>query len=377
MRFKIQMVILFFALLFILTITFQGQIFQEIKQPKSDVEYFSDIQYRDGNPAWRLDIAKPINISGKMPAIICIHGGGWRSGDKNGQRGLITRFAKEGFVAISVRYRLIDEAVFPACIIDVKTSLKWIKEHATEFSVDTNRIGSFGHSAGAHLAAMLGMVPKETNFGDDFQKYYTAPVNAVCGIATPTDFINWNVDRNKPNGTTALFGGDVNTLLEREKLASPISYISPATPPFLLIHGNDDKTVPLIQVSRFRTELTEKGSNKIELIILDGIGHDPMLSHEMILWPMIIAFFNGTIGSNPNTLYDQIEIAYEWKSFQRDRKEFNFENIKFMDINGDRSITSEEFTGSKEFFDRLDNIQNNIISIEDFYSSKPLIKNTN
>lgn len=134
------------------------------------VRLIANLSYRDGNPAWRLDLAVPEPpAKAPRPAIVFVHGGGWRSGDK--RRGYFLQgaldYARKGYVCITVNYRLTGEAPFPACIEDVKCAVRWLRAHAGQYDVDPNRIGAYGNSAGAHLVALLGLAgPKAKLEGD-------------------------------------------------------------------------------------------------------------------------------------------------------------------------------------------------------------------
>ena len=127
------------------------------------IEVIDDLAYRSGSSkAWRLDLAMPVNFGEeKHPALVIVHGGGWRAGTKHDRpyRTLLLDYALKGYVAVSVEYRLTGEAPFPACIEDVKCAVRWLRAHAAEYHVDPDRIGAFGRSAGAHLALMLAMCP--------------------------------------------------------------------------------------------------------------------------------------------------------------------------------------------------------------------------
>ena len=101
------------------------------------------------------------------PAIVVIHGGGWLEGDKssfstpkNRPPGNIIDFAKLGFVAATINYRLSKEAPFPAALHDCKCAVRWLRANAEKYQIDRDSIGAWGNSAGGHLALMLGMVDK-------------------------------------------------------------------------------------------------------------------------------------------------------------------------------------------------------------------------
>lgn len=120
----------------------------------------TDIAYREGNDAWKLDLANPQDDGKDLrPALVIIHGGGWSAGDKGDKvyRNMLVEYAMKGYVTISVNYRMQPKYSFVNCIEDVKCSVRWLRAHAAELRVDPERIGSYGHSAGAHLSMMLAV----------------------------------------------------------------------------------------------------------------------------------------------------------------------------------------------------------------------------
>ena len=138
--------------------SFAAMLFQEDvandnnQTPQHEITVKKDIAYREGeSKAWRLDLAMPAdNGVGPRPALVIVHGGGWRSGSKEVDvyQKMMTDYAKKGYVTINVEYRLTGEVPFPACIEDVKCAVRWLRAHAKEYQVDPDRIGAYGHSAG-------------------------------------------------------------------------------------------------------------------------------------------------------------------------------------------------------------------------------------
>src|SRR5205823_10951719 len=103
-----------------------------------------------------LDMARPAT-GGPSPAIICIHGGGFRAGDRHGYDGLIKQLAERGYVAVTVEYRLSPRFQFPAAVHDVKAAVRWLRANSKKYHIDPDRIGVTGGSAGGHLAQFLGV----------------------------------------------------------------------------------------------------------------------------------------------------------------------------------------------------------------------------
>ena len=255
-----------------------------------------DIAYAADSPAQKLDLYLPTGTAAApRPAIVVVHGGGWRGGDK--QRGQWARipaqYASDGYVAISVNYRLTGEAPWPAQIEDVKAAVRWLRAHAEKHAVDVDRIGAYGNSAGAHLVSLLGLVKQSDGLeGSGPHQEQSSMVQAVCASATPTDFLNWREPGAVPErlGRTFLAGpGD--TLRDRARQASPITYARGDAPPFFLIHGTADRTVPIGQSDRFAKALRAAGAEQVRYMIFDDETHGVFQRQRLLTYPAMQAFF--------------------------------------------------------------------------------------
>lgn len=265
-------------------------------QLPAGVESELDIAYAADSPAQKLDLYLPTGTAAApRPAIVVVHGGGWRGGDK--QRGQWARipaqYASDGYVAISVNYRLTGEAPWPAQIEDVKAAVRWLRAHAEKHAVDVDRIGAYGNSAGAHLVSLLGLVKQSDGLeGSGPHQEQSSMVQAVCASATPTDFLNWREPGAVPErlGRTFLAGpGD--TLRDRARQASPITYARGDAPPFLLIHGTADRTVPIGQSDRFAKALRAAGAEQVRYMIFDDETHGVFQRQRLLTYPAMQAFF--------------------------------------------------------------------------------------
>jgi acetyl esterase/lipase len=262
----------------------------------ADVEWTPDIAYREGNEAWKLDLAVPkASSSAPRPGMVIVHGGGWRGGDKRvGQWGrLPIDFAQQGYVAISVNYRLQPDFTIRNCVEDVKNAVRWLRANAKEYNLDSDRIGAYGNSAGAHLVAILGLTGNDAGLeGDGPFQEQSSQVNAVLASATPTDFPNFGKDSGRAERGT--LGGDDPQ--DRLKL-SPITYLRKDAPPFLLVHGTADRTVPLVQSERFVKALREAGAKEVRLMIFDGDGHGVFEQQRLLTYPAMRAFFEHALST--------------------------------------------------------------------------------
>src|SRR5262245_5329763 len=214
-----------------------------------------NVQYREGTVRnWTLDLAMPKERGEKpRPAIVVIHGGGWTEGDKssfstpreNRPPGNIFDFARLGFVAATINYRLSGEAPWPAALHDCRCAVRYLRVHAKEYGIDPEHIGAWGNSAGGHLALMLGMAGKDAVPGDDgpYQDE-SSTVQAVVSDSGPIDLVLQFHHQQVHTVIVKLMGGPPeDARLADYRQASPASYVSAKLPPLMLIYGEADSQV--------------------------------------------------------------------------------------------------------------------------------------
>jgi acetyl esterase/lipase len=216
----------------------------------------------DGHPLL-LDIYQPgERPSGLLPAVILIHGGGWTSFDKSTMQTMGMFLARSGFVAFSVDYRLFHEHekenLWPAQLDDVQRSVRWIRANAAKYGVDPQHVGAFGHSAGAQLAALLGMEDTRDNSDPALAKY-SSKVQAVVDVSGPTDFTTHD-DPEAVAFLTAFFGGDYAQRAKVWQDASPAFHAAKDVAPFLIVQGTQDESVPLAQAQELADKLKQAGA---------------------------------------------------------------------------------------------------------------------
>ena len=245
-----------------------------------------DVEYgKAGGEKLLLDAHVPAG-DGTFPIAIIVHGGGWMNGDKRHDISeLFEPLDRANFTWFSIDYRLAPENRWPACFDDVQTAIRWVKRHATEFKGDPKRIALIGYSAGGHLATLAG-----TDADAD------ARVQAVVGLAPPADLV---VDNERRGGLTismqSLFGFATtnidDTVRAVLKQNSPITYIKPGLPPFLLVQGSADKTVPHPQTLDFAAKLRAAGVScdlltitNAQHAILDWDKFDPAWQAGVVAW---------------------------------------------------------------------------------------------
>ncbi|MFD1796942.1 alpha/beta hydrolase [Paracoccus aurantiacus] len=230
---------------------------------------------------------------GPFPAIIFLHGGGWRFGDRKLAPDLRRFFADDGFVMVSIDYRLSGEAIFPAAVIDTRTAIRWLRSHAAEYNIDPDWIGLWGSSAGGHLAAMAALSNAD-EFASGEWTDASSKVAAVMEGYGPTDFLQIDAQKGgatlpgedpesaklpppgpsaAPDSLESLFvGGAISEQPERVGQASPVNYADGASCPFLIMHGTYDAHVRAGQ-SRLLFDALSAAGAQAELIEIEGLGH--------------------------------------------------------------------------------------------------------
>jgi len=252
----------------------------------------ADLEYGSaGGEKLLLDVSVAAG-AGPHPVAILVHGGGWSRGDKfrvpAGDSADITPWfaplTGAGFTWFSINYRHAPKHRWPACLEDVQTAIRWVKANAAKFNGDPARVALFGHSAGGHLVCLAATLV------DDRVR-----VQAVVGYAPVT---NHEQDLPVRGGLST----SLQNLLDRPKALtpeslgllreiSPLTHVRPGLPPFLFIHGELDKTVPLQQSLDFQAKVRTNGGI-CDLMVIPGAGHaladwnrlDPDYPQRMVAW---------------------------------------------------------------------------------------------
>lgn len=254
----------------------------------SSVKVERDIVYaRYGDREIKLDLYLPKQpASGKIPCIVVVHGGGWRSGDKNRFAHIAGKLAEEGFAAACIGYRLLPEVEFPAPVMDCKAAVRWVRANAASHGIDPDRIGAMGGSAGAHLVAMLGTSDAVAKLeGSGGNAGISSRVQAVVAMATPADLTR--------------LGQRENLDSELARLVSPVTHVSKSSAPVLLLHGTKDTVVPMAQSELLLEKYREAGA-KAELVKIEGGVHAFWNGAEFDrTMKLAVAFFRDTLVSSP------------------------------------------------------------------------------
>jgi acetyl esterase/lipase len=246
----------------------------DAKSASTEIELQKDVVYGTGaGEELRLDLAMAAGLDKPAPAIVWIHGGGWRGGDKSEFESQLRASAANGYVAVSINYRLVPKHVFPAQVEDSKCAVRWLRANAERLHVDPERIGAVGSSAGAHLSMMLGaMGPDDALEGSGGNPGVSSRVHAVVSYAGPTNLGSPFPTPSKPL-VAAFLGGPAEEKQDTARAASPLTYVNAGDPPMLLIQGTKDILVPHDQALQMVEALSIAGvGGRLELLFGEGHG---------------------------------------------------------------------------------------------------------
>lgn len=195
-----------------------------------------------GRRKLHLDIFRPAT-TGKYPALLLIHGGGWRSGNSTMEHPMAQYIASRGYVTATVEYRLSPEALYPAAVGDIRAAVRFLRSQAVRYSIDAEKMAISGTSAGGQLAALIGMTPDITKFdGTEVTSQVSIKLQAIIDIDGVLDFRDPNEsgkdnDPAKPSAGAYWFGATYQKAPDKWIEASPICYAGKNTPPILFINS--------------------------------------------------------------------------------------------------------------------------------------------
>lgn len=243
------------------------------------IKAYRDVAYQQlpGFIPQVVDIYVPAS-KGPHPLVLYIHGGGWIGGHTRHSGALanfpavLARLAAEGFTVASLEYRLSSEAKFPAQVQDAKAALRFLGDHAGQYKIDPKRVGIWGGSAGGHLTALTALSCHDTALDPKADK-------DICATAAVTWYGVFDFGAlvaSRPGGAddaaVRLLGCTEKCTPEQLAFASPVTYIDAKDPPFLLIHGEADNTVPVAQSHIAEARLKAAGV-PVEAIYIPGVDH--------------------------------------------------------------------------------------------------------
>ena len=224
-----------------------------------------------------LDLRVP-DGNGPHPVIVYLHSGAWISGNRFG--GPALRQASRGYAVASIEYRLAPKHIWPAQVHDTKAAVRWLRANAARFNLDPSRIALFGASAGGHIAAVAATSALPEHEGLELgNPQYSSRVQAVVDLYGPTDLLRIQEDKLPCiplDGNASwmppslLMGCPVQQCRDWTRTASPMSYVTPDDPPFLIMHGMLDCLVPYTQSVALHQALQGAGVRSTLVLLPKG-----------------------------------------------------------------------------------------------------------
>lgn len=257
------------------------------RPPPPGVKLYSDLDYaRVDGQSLLLDLYMPENKGTPPPLIIWIHGGGWKNGDKAGVNPAAIGLSGEGYAFASLNYRLSGLSSHPEQIHDVKGAVRWLRANAKRYGYDATRIGVGGGSAGGHLSLLLGLSANdkflEGDVGGNLDQ--SSSVQAVLNLFGPSALQDFS-------DVSRRFRENKSAVPEVLHSASPLTYLTKDDPPLLIMHGDQDKVVPLSQNQNLHERYQQAGLDST-LHIISGAGHGGRVYSDAVRQRMMKAFFD-------------------------------------------------------------------------------------
>lgn len=241
----------------------------------------------------KLDLIYPEDSEKVYPCIVWICGGAWLTMDRSAHLPYLAELARSGFVVASVEYRTSNEAIYPTQIVDVKAAIRYLKAHSKRYRIDPERFGVMGESAGGYLAAMAALADDPAFDEGDYLEY-SSKVQAACPWYPPTDVTGFPYPSPLESASSreSLMLG-MNVMLHQEEAlkACPVSYVSKDAPPFMIIHGMNDHTVPFSQGEILHDKLETAGCD-VKLIAIEDADHADRQFFQKEIWERITKFFH-------------------------------------------------------------------------------------
>lgn len=265
----------------------------------SDITYAQvDSWYDHCRRDLKLDLIYPEDMSDKRyPCIVWICGGGWMRMDKSAHLSYLSTLAHQGFVVCSVEYRTSNEGCYPMQIEDVKAAIRYLRAHADRYRIDKEHFGAMGESAGGFLTCMAALDhDKVHDVGEYLEE--SSSIQAACPWYPPTNLSTFkykDAEECAASMESLLLGYNTMRNIKEAYNSSPVSKVTKDAPPFLIIHGINDQTVPFEQSEELYDKLIENGCDA-DLIALEGADHADLQFFQDELWDRIIEFFKTKFG---------------------------------------------------------------------------------
>jgi len=269
-----------------------------------DVEWLRNVEFgKGGEQKLTMHILRPRKLPKEpMPVLVYIHGSAWMRDNKDLAVARLIATAQQGYFGAAIQVRTSGEAAFPAQIEDSKCAIRFLRAKAKEYHLDTNRIGVWGDSSGGHLSALVATSGNAKELeGTGGWAEISSQVHAACPMCPAIDFLSpdWPERHNMPNGPAfrLLRGDPRKDKMELAKNASPLTYITKDCPPFFIVHGDNDRTVPYSQGKLLYDALTKAGVNA-KLHTIKGGDHGAVHQQDKLV---VTEFFDKQFKKNAAT----------------------------------------------------------------------------
>lgn len=202
------------------------------------------VYHSSKNRELHLELYRPVDNGQGYPAVVLVHGGGWRTGDRGHQVPMAQELAAVGYVGVAVEYRLSGEALYPTGFLDLQAAIRWLRRHAAEFAIDPDRIAILGASSGAHMATLAGVVGNMDTFAGSatIENGINSAVQAIINVDGVVELLSPEVRsfEDNPDKASAMglwLGGRYHELPDLWREVSPLNYAGKQTPPTLFINS--------------------------------------------------------------------------------------------------------------------------------------------
>ena len=246
-----------------------------------------DLAYGD-HPRQRLDVFSPAGEP-DWPVLVFFHGGGWESGTKDHYSSIARELAPQGIGVVLVNYRLHPDVQYPVFMQDAAAAVRWVVDHIADYGGSPQQVFLAGHSAGAHIVALLGL---DERFLAE-QELDRMTIKGIVGMSGPYDLTALDGHRQGDNLHSylgAIMGGNTNL-----EVASPVCHTRADAPPILLLHGQLDGLVPPLQSDLLASAQAEAGG-RVQVQLVEDLDH----------LDMILGLFR-RLPEHPFSVVDEIE----------------------------------------------------------------------
>lgn len=363
----------------------QGSAAPNLRVPEG-VTAHRDLAYvSGGHERQKLDLYLPEKAEAPLPLIIWVHGGGWETGSKAQCQPLRQGFVARGYAVASLGYRLSGDAIFPAQIEDCKAAIRWLRAHAKDYGLNPDRFGVWGSSAGGHLVALLGTSGEVKEFDVGAQREISSRVQAVCDFFGPTDLLQMDAHalpgahlKHDPaqSPESRLIGGAIQENKAKTARANPITYVTPDDPPFLIVHGDADPTVPYHQSQLLFAALKQAGV-RVHFHTIKGAGHGQGFGGREIE-ELVGGFFDNCLKKKGVTTGEAVQTesvasgAPTANAGAPRGPRLTWEQVSRREgVAADGRVTREQFKGPPALFDRLDRNHDGVLTKDDFDDAPP------